>query len=184
MYAQDNDEELVLKSLSGDTKAFEKLVEKHHSYVFNLLLGMGCLPEDAKGITQGVFIQAYYSLPNFKRQAKFRTWIHRIAVNRCYNWFKKNKVSTTVVPEDLPDDKNTSPEERILEDESLQEVKNAMLQLPEKYRTVLNMFYYEKMSYAEIAAQLNLNKRTIETRLYRARHKLKDILEKNVNVSK
>ncbi|HHX51722.1 MAG TPA: sigma-70 family RNA polymerase sigma factor [Clostridia bacterium] len=177
-YVQDDDEDLVLRSIAGDTEAFENIVKKYKDQVYKLILSMGCLPEDAKGVTQGVFIQVFYSLPNFQHKAKFSTWLYRITKNRCYNWFKRNRLKTMEIPNYFPDTKNISPEEILLEREHFSDVRKAVYLLPEKYRKVVELFYFAHLSYSEIANSLKLNERTVESRLYRARKILKGSLQK------
>ena len=177
LQTRERDHELIQQVLDGNNDAFEQLVKNNQNYIYNLLLQMGCVPEDAKGMTQAVFIQAYYSLANFKQEAKFQTWLHKIAINRCYNWFKKNKIKTVSMTEHLVRSQNISPEEKILEKENFRAIRKAIYLLPEKYRKIIKLFYFEAMSYSEIAGALNMNKRTVETRLYRARQMLKEILQ-------
>lgn len=173
---QDPDDELVSRILAGETNAYNQLVDKYQNYIYNLMVKMGCLPEDAKGVTQGVFIQAYCNLGSFKRESKFITWLHTIAVNRCRNWLKRSNLRRKTFEDIIVGKKISSPEEKYLEKERALQVKQALNSLTAKYRQALELFYYQGLSYVDIAGVLNISPRTVETRLYRARYMLKNAI--------
>ncbi|ATW26717.1 RNA polymerase sigma factor [Candidatus Formimonas warabiya] len=175
---QNQDNEFVYRTLAGDITAFNQLTCKYQKYIENLMIRMGCLPEDAKGLTQSVLLQAYCSLSSFKKESKFSTWLHAIALNKCRNWQRKHskaKRFQTYIISTLCDN-DASPENKYLEKEFITQFRKALNLLPPKYKQVLEMFYFADFSYQEIADKLGSSPRTIETRLYRARKMLKDKL--------
>lgn len=176
-----SDQELILLVLAGDNYAYDELVIRYEKQIYTFICKMGCNPEDAKGVTQGVFFKAYNALPNFKNQCKFSTWLYTIASNRCKNWLRKSKKTVLLYETNIRDGKSNTPEEMYLKKENLAAVKKAFNMLPEKYRDVLQLYYHNNMSYVEIAQTLGLRARTVETRLYRGRQMVKSYLMQNDN---
>lgn len=128
--------------------------------------------QDAEDVFQDVFLKLYNFDGDFADEEHLKAWLIRVTVNCCKllrrsAWYKKR----TELPEDIPSDDNREERERA------EAVIAAVRSLPEKYRPLVMMFYYEEMSCAEIAAALRLNENTVRTRLRRARERLKKELK-------
>ena len=133
---------------------------------------------DAEDIAQDVFLELIRRKPAFTDNNHEKAWLLRTAVNKCKNHLKSGWVSKTVPLED-----NLSDSALQTEDSGLDDTKRAVLEavnsLPEKYRTVIHLFYYEGYSTEEIAALTGRRPGPVRTRLSRARDKLRKLLEES-----
>lgn len=153
----------------------EKLLDLHQDAVFRYAFRLSGCTSTAEDITQEVFLRAFQNLHQLRDAAAVRGWLLVIARNEFLRWCRKSKASGLAV----------NPQECDLAAESeqphidLQEwVGSALQQLPDEFRLVLLMFYFEELSYAEIAEQLNIPLGTVMSRLNRGRAHLKTALEK------
>ena len=174
----DADIGLVLQFQAGATDAFDLLVERHRSRMFHLacrLVG----PEDADDVTQEVFIAAYRSLRGFRGQARFSTWLYRIALNVCSRAVKSRTLRSSRLPaaqsagEDLQEepeipDTTHDPERLALRVELQEHVRQAIAALPEKHRTVIVLRDLQQLSYQEIAEIAGCPVGTVRSRLHHA----------------
>ncbi|MEL7566099.1 MAG: RNA polymerase sigma factor [Dehalobacterium sp.] len=169
------DLELVNMTLTGNNKAYDELVKRYQTQIYLYICKIGCDPENAKGVTQGVFIKAFLSLNKLKDPSKVRSWLYTIATNRYRNWKRKNKYISVPIEESSLDCKdNFTPEEMYLKKENVIEIKNALDHLEDKYKEVLLLHYYYNYSYLQIAQITGLNLRTVETRIYRGRQLMRN----------
>ncbi|KLU65517.1 ECF RNA polymerase sigma factor SigW [Desulfosporosinus acididurans] len=175
------DNELITGILNGNAGLFEDLVERYQTGVYRTAYYYTQSVEDAQDITQEIFIKTFNSLPRFKQGSAFSTWLYRIAVNHCLDWSRKKK-PLFIEPASLENrfDKSVGPEEILLRQESSEEIQTAVRSLHEIYRTVLILYYFQDFSPQQIADILDTSKRTIETRLFRARKMLKEKLRHSV----
>ena len=137
---------------------------------------------DAEDLAQEAFLRAYRGLDGFKGDARFSTWLYRITWNLCADWLRRKRKSghaslSTDDASGVPDSR-VGLEEQVLEAEERREVRRALDHLDEKYRGVLILLYYQKLTYEQIAAILDVPVKTVETRLYRARKLLKERLQR------
>lgn len=177
---------LIYKSIEGDTGSFGKLVELYQHQIYGLALGMVSHTEDARDITQETFLKAFNSLPHFKYQCGFRTWIYRIASNTCLDYLRRRGREISRRIDRPPDSGRESienipssgpgPEDNVILDEKKSIVRKALLSLPESYRLPLLLQHYQGLSYREISIALNISEKTVATRLYRAKTMLKEYL--------
>ncbi len=175
------DEQIVGLVQNGDTRAFTELVRRHQDAVYAMALRFTGDSKDAEDVGQDVFLKAFRSLPGFKGEARFTTWLYRIAYNLCIDWLRKTRRSRgrNVPIEDAGDvaDGGAGPESGLLSTEDKAGVKRAVGELEERYRSVVILHYYQKLSYDEISGALGIPVKTVETRLYRARRMLREKLE-------
>lgn len=159
---------------------FTELVQRHQDDVYGLALRFTVIPGDAEDIAQEAFLKAFRGLSAFKGTAKFSTWLYRIAYNLCIDWRRKNNrtarrdISLEEAGETA--DGRASVERDLLAEEDRARVKRAVDALKEPYRNVITLCYYQKLSYEEISAVLDVPLKTVETRLYRARGILRETL--------
>jgi RNA polymerase sigma-70 factor (ECF subfamily) len=174
---------LVVASKQGDQDAFAQLVQQHQRRVFNLVFRMLQEYEEANEVTQETFLAAWQGLPSFRGDARFSTWLYRIAYNCALKQLEQRKrdqaLQTVVQAEYVATNRNE--EERVdaeLEARARQSAVHEQLSmLPAKYRIVLVLRHLQEKTYEEMAEILTLPVGTIKTHLFRARNLLKERLE-------
>lgn len=174
MSEQEN--EIIRSILNGNGGRYDDIVERYQAGVYRTAYYYTQNLEDARDITQEIFIKAYNNLSGFKQGSTFSTWLYRIAVNHCIDWSRKKKPLYEAAYIDNLQDKKGSPEDQFLQQEFVSELQRAVTSLPEVYSTALILYYFEDFSPQQIADILNTSKRTVETRLFRGRKILKEKL--------
>lgn len=171
------DVKLIREILNGNGERYDDIVVRYQTGLYRTAYYYTQNVEDARDITQEVFIKAYNSLAGFKQGSSFSTWLYRIAVNHCIDWCRKKKplyVEAACLDNFCTEDE--SPEDLFLRQEIASEVQTAVSSLSEIYSTVLILYYFEDFSPQQIADILDTSKRTVETRLFRGRRMLRDKL--------
>src|SRR5438270_5057431 len=187
-----SDAEVMLRAGTDDNAAYEYLVTKYHRPMIAFMYRMCHNQALAEELAQEVFLRVYRSRQSYAAEAKFTTWLYRIATNLAVNYARDHKVerSGRVVSLDEPDeesgttldvsDASLNAEQQILRRERLQAIKNQILALPEKQRAAVLMHKYDGMDYREIAAVLKLSESATKSLLFRAyealRERLKDFV--------
>lgn len=171
------DTALMRHVAAGSTEAFAILVERHSNALYRVawrLLGDGHEAEDA---VQDCFARLWQNAPRWQPSgAGLVGWLHRVTVNLCFDRRRRLRV----VPSDnLPDRIDDAPlADRVLEaDEATRAVARALGALPERYRAALVLCYYEGLTNAVAAEALELNVKAMESLLFRARQKMRSLLE-------
>jgi RNA polymerase sigma-70 factor, ECF subfamily len=150
----------------------QSLLQLAYSYVGNR--------EIAEDLTQEVFVKCYQRLDQYQRKSSIKTWLWRIAINHCKDYLRSWHHKNIVISEE--DAKHTSSEEKEVEDQVIQRYEDEQLVktvmgLPNTYREVIYLFYFEELSIKEMSYLTGVNQNTIKTRLKRAKEILKDCLE-------
>lgn len=186
-----DDSELVDRAQNGERAAFQKLVERYQEKVYSICYGKVGDEHDAKDVSQDVFIKVYRYLDGFNKDAKFYTWLYRIAVNTCIDFLRKQSRRDKVDYDDtigrdeeylegddmlMPSNLGLNPDEALDRKELRKEMLAALEELSEKHRTILNLREVEGLSYREIADILEISKGTVMSRLYHARRYFQDAL--------
>ena len=184
------DKQLVELTQQGDQRAFSQLVSKYQKKVFNLCFRFLNDYEEAKDMTQEIFVRVFRSIKNFRQEASFSTWLYYIACNTCKNKLRNGKsqpyitsLDQTIETEDdeMPlevQDKSCPDPGREAETSELQEkVQRAIRSLNYEQREVIILRDIQGFSYDEIAASLGCNLGTVKSRISRARLELKDKLK-------
>lgn len=174
----EDEKTLVRRGQAGDNDAFARLVERNQASVYNLALRMTRDPEEAVDLTQETFLRAWRSLPGFRAEAKFSTWLYRIAYNVCLSrrivhpatFADPNAADAIPVPE------SEEPPAILLRQERRERVVAAMNRLTPAYRLVLDLYYWRDCTYDEIAAILDLPMGTVKTHIFRAKAALRAML--------
>lgn len=179
-----NDQLYIDKVLQGDTNAFSFLIEKYKDMVFTLAIRVTKSREEAEEVSQDSFIKAFKSLDRFKGDAKFSTWLYKIAYNNCMDRVKKNarKYNTGTIDEVVENRiKATDDTMQTIERKERAELMQLCLQeLPEDERSILWMFYYEELSLKEIIEVTSLSQANLKVKLHRARKKLLAVVQEKV----
>jgi RNA polymerase sigma-70 factor (ECF subfamily) len=167
---------LVRECLDGNIKAFESIVDKYNKPIFNLALRMVRAREDAQDVAQAVFLKAYENLASFNVKYKFFSWIYRMAINEAINLLKQRK-QVDELDQNLRALEKT-PEEGFDESTLRGVIQEALMKLDIDYRAVVILKHFEDFSYEEIGYILDLPEKTVKSRLFTARQRLRDILIK------
>ena len=182
-YAEQDDVTLVSASQVGDQDAFAVLVQRHQRFVFNLVFRMLEQYEEANEVTQETFLAVWQGLPGFRGNARFSTWLYRIAYNCALKQLEQRKrdqaLQLAIQVEQA--DQRINNDERIAAEIEAHDrqtiVREHLSKLPAKYRIVLVLRHLQEMTYEEMAEILTLPIGTIKTHLFRARNLLKERLE-------
>jgi RNA polymerase sigma-70 factor (ECF subfamily) len=175
--------DLIARSRDGDAEAFAALVERYRDRVHRLVWGLLRNAEDAEDVTQEVFIKAWYRLGSFEGGSAFYTWLYRVAVNTAADWRKRWRRRRALSLEDGPAGPEGVPDlaprpDRLAHGRELgAKLSEALERMPEKFRRIVVLRDYEGLSYEEIGRVLGLPKGTVESRLFRARERLREALE-------
>ena len=180
--AEQDDAQLVKASQQGNQDAFAFLVQRHQRRVFTLVLRMLRDYEEASEITQNAFLAAWQGLPAFRGEARFTTWLYRIAYHCALQQLERRKrersLQAAMETEQILEGVNREKQaEDMLElrDQQVM-VREQMEKLPAKYRSVLILRHFQERTYEEMADILTIPIGTIKTQLFRARHLLKERL--------
>ena len=187
----DPDVELVRTAKAGDLAAFEALVDRHEKQVYSTAFRMLRHQEDAEDVTQQTFLSALQHLGDFRGDAKFETWLLRIATHAALKLIRKRNTvrfisleASTEADDDLASvphpefiaDWRQSPEELVERDETRQLLEAALASLDEKHRVVFLLRDVQQLSIKETAEVLGLTEPNTKIRLLRARLQLRELL--------
>lgn len=169
----------VEKILAGEKEYFNVLVKQLQGQIYTLAVKMTGDREEAKDLTQEIFLKVYKSFATYDKSAKITTWIYKIATNTCIDYLRKKK-ELLMIQEDQEiqiENRFYSLPDRALENKELKQLINSKINLlPESYRMVVTLKYINELTFEEIADILKQPVNTVKTKLYRAREKLRDSL--------
>ncbi len=185
------EKEFVTKIKQGDDSAFEQLVRKYQNYIFRLAFSMVKDEEDAKELTQEVFIKVYTSIQGFSGRSSLSTWLYRITYNLCLDYLKKNR-KKKLLTQSLDDSENIellslkadtqTPEEALEAAEIRADIKEGLRTLPQEQRILIEFKDVLGLSYEEILEVTGLKSGTLKSRLFRGRLTLKNYLSHKWNI--
>jgi RNA polymerase sigma-70 factor (ECF subfamily) len=165
----------VQAALQGDQGAFGDLVTRYQSAVYNMAYRMLGNPTDAEDAAQEVFVRAWNQLHTFQLDRRFSTWLLSIASHHCIDVLRRRKPSAPLDGVALYVQSNEpAPIERVMQSEQRDTVRALLNTLPDKYRSVTVLRYYNDLSYEEIARVTGLTESAVKTQLHRARRMLAD----------
>jgi RNA polymerase sigma-70 factor (ECF subfamily) len=170
---------LIARASQGDQDAFRQLVERYQGAVYNLAYRMLGSPDEAEDAAQEIFIRLYRQLARYDTARKFSTWTLAIATNYCIDQLRRRRMQLVPLENVIPwaRAREAGPEARALDREAHDEMQVLLRRLPEKYRAVLILRYWQELSCAEIANVLAVPEGTVKTQLHRARKALGKLLE-------
>lgn len=181
-----SDDALIDAVLAGEGSAFGTLMDRYQDRVFRLVSRFTRDHGEAEDLAQEVFVKVFRKLHTFQRDAALFTWIYRVAVNTVNDHFGRVGRRRLRLVEDESEldaspsarSDGASPSQPVLDDELRRVTRELLDELPEKYRTILLLREFEDLSYTQLAETLGLQMGTVESRLFRARQRFKDLLEK------
>jgi RNA polymerase sigma-70 factor (ECF subfamily) len=182
MTEDEQDRMCVERCLRGEANAFEGILERYERPVYNAIVRMGADREDARDICQNVFIKVYQALNTYDPTRKFFSWLYRVAVNEAINRMKSHRAWEPL--SDALEYDHPNPEEELATAQVEQEIKRALLRLEMKYRLAVIVRHFLQLSYEEAAHVLSIPEKTVKSRLFTARHLLRDILEERSNAAR
>ncbi|HRY32883.1 MAG TPA: sigma-70 family RNA polymerase sigma factor [Bacteroidales bacterium] len=184
------DYKLVQLALNnGDQGAYAELMHHYRDSLYFMLLKMTNDPTDADDLTIEAFGKAFKNLHQYTPEFAFSTWLFKIASNNCIDFIRKRKKNTfsldqslnyeddgedmaSKLPSSVPD-----PEESIIKKQKIKLMRQVVEKLKPHYRKLVEMRYFQELSYEEIATELNLPLGTVKAQLFRAREFLYQILK-------
>jgi RNA polymerase sigma-70 factor (ECF subfamily) len=169
----DSDLYLIRSFRAGDEAAFDRLFARHQEYVYNVCLGILANPDDARDCTQETFLRVYRKVGEFRAEAAFSTWLYRVTVNVCVGQLRKRPRNSMASLEDenvreIADDGPELWSGPAREVDELK-VRAVVAELPEDYRVVLVLRYFQDLSYDEMVQVLGYNMSQLKVKLHRAR---------------
>lgn len=181
--------EWIRAAAAGDPHAFAQLVARYQKPVYNLVLRTVGNEQDALDLTQETFVRAWRGLPGFRAEAKFSTWLYRLASNVSIDFLRaqKNRRTVSLSAQEESDqawempDPAPGPEARVLQREQAAQLRRALEQLRPEQRQILTLRSMQGLSYEEIGQCLGLRAGTVKSRLARAREQLRRALEEAGN---
>lgn len=176
------DAELIQRTLEGDRRAFGGLIRRYQDRLYSSMVHILRSESDAEDAVQDAFVLAFTKLSSFKGRSQLFTWLYRIAYNVAVTKMRKRR--PTVSLEGKPDqfrldfpDPGPAPDDRINRSEQISELNQALQRLSEEHRTILVLREMDGLEYDSISEILDLPIGTVRSRLHRARHHLREILE-------
>lgn len=181
---------LLKRIREGETELFGRLVEEHQKRVFRTALYYVRDPAAADTLTQDTFIRAFEHIHRFREEARFETWLTRIAINLCLNYLKQQRRETlrtadAVVGESKDgqpialevEDPHGSPEDQLLRKEMADRIQRATARMSTPQKTVFQLRHYEGLTLEEIGQVTRMNIGTIKSHLFRAMQKVRDVVK-------
>lgn len=176
------DDTYVSEALSGNENSYKKLVDKYQKPLYFHIRKMIKEVELVEDLVQEVFMKAFHNLSTYSNQYAFSTWLYRIATNHTIDYLRKKKLKTLSINEpyktkdgemeiQLPDETYLT-DEPVMKKQRKQMVQEAIDDLPEKYKAVIEMRHMEEKTYQEIAEILDLPLGTVKAHIFRAREML------------
>ncbi len=178
---QPEDPFYIDKVLAGDSSAFAVLVERHKNNVFNICVKILRNKEEAEEVAQDTFLQVYEKLNSFKKEAKFSTWLFRIAFNKSISQQRKNKAKPldmeayfyeTYTEDEWIDSLNLESTE-----ERERKLKCTIAKLEPEQQLLLQLYYDKDMSVSEVAKIMNLTESNVKVKIHRARQRLFKLMQ-------
>jgi RNA polymerase sigma-70 factor (ECF subfamily) len=183
------DEELVASSIGGDNDSFNQLILRWERPIYALAYRTIGREEEARDVCQETFLRAFRALPKFRGQAKFSSWLYRIALNLCRDWARRERRTPVVQPPEDMDlmemaaavGPSESIETLVARKDLTRRVELLMARLPEEQRTAIILKEYHGMTFQEIADLQGCPLSTVKTRLYQGLSVLRREMAVNPN---
>ena len=167
------DDQLVTRALAGSDRAWQKLVKTWEQRVYNYALRMVGHPDDARDLTQEVFIGVHRNLPSYRREGAFAGWLFRIAAYRCTDYLRRRRFHLSYDDEAGHIAETGDPLAATFATHANRQIASALESLPVDQRHVLELKFFQHFTFDEIAEQLGISPNTAKTRLYAGLKKLR-----------
>ena len=178
----------VRKAINGDQKAYSVLMDRYRGAIYNMMYKMVNNKEDADDLTLEAFGKAFSKLESYAPRYAFSTWLFKIAVNNSIDYIRKKRLNFYSLENSLSDESdflmnkkinadNLDPEEIIIRQQRLRLIRGLLKKLSVKYRLMIELRYFEGLSYEQIARELNIPLGTVKAQLFRAKQILFNLLQ-------
>jgi len=184
MHVELTDTEIIRKVLQGEQALYAQLVQKYQQYVFTLVLRFTDNREDAEELSQDIFVKAYRSLADFRGDSKFSTWLYTIVRTSCITFLRKKRLDTTSIDNERTltqlENRESGFNANTIEQKSKHAMVNSAIRLlsPDDAQ-LITLFYKGEQTLEEIGRIMGLEPNTVKVKLHRARHRLKEKMEKH-----
>ena len=177
---------LVQQATRGDQKAYAELMGRYRDAIYYMLLKMVNNSSDAEDLTIEAFGKAFKNIQQYTPNYAFSTWLFKIATNNCIDFIRKKKATTVSLdqhdddPDKAPTDimaPNLDPEEEMIRHQKQKMLRGIVMKLKPRYRKLIELRYFNELSYEEISEELELPIGTVKAQLFRARELLFQILK-------
>ena len=165
-----DDNTLMERCLNGDRQAFETLLVRYEKPVYNAAYRMLHDPDDARDVTQTVFLKVYEHLDQYDPSRRFFSWVYRITLNESINWLKKSSRQEALEQDTA--DEHSGPEQQAGETQTGEGMQAALMTIKPEYRAVIVLKHVLGCSYVEISEVLDIPEKKVKSRLYMARQLL------------
>jgi len=184
-----HDYHLIRSALDkGDQKAYAELMGRYRDSVYFMLLKMVNNKDDADDLTIEAFGKAFKRLSQYTPNYAFSTWLFKIASNNCIDFIRRKKMTTFSIDRTFENDEGgemsmdikaegLNPEENMVKKQKVKHMREVVEKLKPRYRILVEMRYFDELSYEEIAEKLDLPLGTVKAQLFRAREFLANILK-------
>jgi RNA polymerase sigma-70 factor (ECF subfamily) len=182
-----DDFSLIQEARNGEQKAFSILLDRYRDAIFRTVLKMVHNKEDADDLTIEAFGKAFHKLESYQPKYAFSTWLFRIAINNCIDHIRKKRLNFLSIDEPVDDTAEQdfaanlksyglNPEECIIRSQRMQLTRSTLEKLNLKYRLMIELRYFEELSYDEISTELDMPIGTVKAQLHRAREAMYELL--------
>ena len=182
------DFELVKDAIEGDQRAFTNLMDRYRHSIFHAMYRMVNNTEDAHDLTMEAFGKAFNKLDSYAPNFAFSTWLFKIAVNNCIDHIRKKRINLLSIDDPIEADSDHSfsgtinsnsqtPEEGFIRTQRIEMMRRVLQKLSIKYRLMIELRYFEELSYEEIAQELDIPLGTVKAQLFRAKEILFALLQ-------
>ncbi len=187
-FAEMDDHSLIRKALDGSQQAFAILMKRYRDSVYYVVLKMVNNQEDADDLTIEAFGKAFNKLHKFSPDYAFSTWLFRIAINNSIDFIRKKRLETLSIDNPINNSEggtltplipsnDLDPEERFIRNQRKKIMRDVTEKLSPKYRRLIELRFFEELSYLEIADEMSLPIGTVKAQLFRAKQLLNNILK-------
>ncbi|MFQ3597302.1 MAG: sigma-70 family RNA polymerase sigma factor [Chloroherpetonaceae bacterium] len=192
--SREEDYKLIDDIREGDPRArdnaYKRLLSKYRNQIYSLILKIVHNSEEVEDLVQESFSKAFNSIANFNKEYAFSTWLYRIATNSSIDYLRKRRLKTFSIDNpikskddeyyvEIPDSRE-EPGKNVMQSQRDQLVREAIAQLPDKYRVVIEMRHLQELAYEEIASELDLPLGTVKAHIFRAREMLYKMLREKL----
>jgi RNA polymerase sigma-70 factor (ECF subfamily) len=180
------DYKLVLIAKQGDQQAYAELMGRYRDSIYYMLLKMVNNTSDAEDLMIEAFGKAFKNIDQYTPSFAFSTWLFKIATNNCIDFIRKRRTSTISIDQTSDDQETQSitiqsdtpdPEEHMIIDQKIRMLRDVVSKLKPRYKTLVELRYFNEYSYEEISEELELPIGTVKAQLFRARELLYNILK-------
>jgi RNA polymerase sigma-70 factor (ECF subfamily) len=163
--------------MKGERTAFEALLIKYEKPVYNAAYRMLNSSDDARDVTQTVFLKAYENLGRYDPKFRFFSWIYRIALNESINCLNSRNRTEELAGEPVAE--TGGPDDATDTDQQSRRIQSALMKIKPEYRSVIVLRHFHEFNYLEISEILDIPEKTVKSRLYSGRQMLKDVLQES-----